>query len=199
MGRLSSGLLSLFQATLGFHSAEPWDNWDFGNSVCRYSAVYGVAGLGNVKVLRINLVLGVLFLTLPTCGDIVDLVFTYFAYRSNPVYWFLNEAAFSFKMDVITHGYLFAALNAMAHNLMIACPLLGTCGISVCVAHRFRFALAERVCLVFAAIGSGAIFALHVFGGLSWSLLFWHLVHAHFTLKLISLWFSVCGHGLISS
>ena len=125
-----------------------------------------------VRTLRINLLLGVMFLTLPTLGDLVDLVCTYFAYRSNPVYWFVNEAALSFKMDVITRGYMFAAAHAITHNMIVAFPLLGTCGLSVCVAHRLRFGRAERICLIIANVGSGLIFALHLYGGFSWSILF---------------------------
>jgi hypothetical protein len=124
-----------------------------------------------MRELRVNLILVVLFLTLPTFGDFTDLVLTYFEYKSNPVYWFINEAAFSFKMDVITHGYLFAAGNAIVHNLMVVFPLLGTCGLGVCAAHHFHFRLAERVCLIMGTIGSGLIFVLHLYGGLSWSLL----------------------------
>jgi hypothetical protein len=125
--------------------------------------------LDAVKDLRVNLVLAVLFLTLPSFGDIIDLTFTYFAYAAHPVCWFVNEAAFSFKMDVITHGYLFAAVNAISHNAMAAFPLLATCTASISVAHFLQSEFAERACLVVAMIASAAIFALHLYGGLSWS------------------------------
>lgn len=125
-----------------------------------------------MKDLRVNLVLVVLFLTLPSFGDLIDLTFTYFAYAAHPVYWFVNEAAFSFKMDVITHGYLFAAVNAISHNAMVAFPLLATCTASISVAHILKSQLVERACLVVAIIASAAIFVLHLYGGLSWSVPF---------------------------
>jgi hypothetical protein len=118
----------------------------------------------------VNIVLGVVFLTLPALGDLVDLVFTYFAYRTDPAYWFMNEAAFSFKMDVMTHGYFTAAINAMIHNATVVSPLLAACVFSICAAHLLKYRRAETLCLIVAVIASGLIFALHVYGGLSWSM-----------------------------
>jgi len=123
-----------------------------------------------VKMLQVNAILGVLFLTLPTFGDLVDLTLTYFAYTADPAYWFVNEAAFSFKMDVVTHGYLIAAVNSMIHNAIVVFPLLSTCAFSMYVAHLLRSKRAETLCLAIATIASGLIFALHLYGGLSWSI-----------------------------
>jgi hypothetical protein len=121
--------------------------------------------------LQANLLLGVMFLTLPTLGDVVDLTLTYLAFKSHPIYWLVNEAATSFKTNVVTHGYFSAALNAISHNLVATLPLLITCATCVCVAHLLRSDRVERLALIISTISSALIFILHLYGGLSWFLL----------------------------
>jgi len=122
------------------------------------------------KIQHTNPILAVLFLTLPVLGDLVDLTLTYFAYTAHPLYWFMNEAAFSFKMDVVAHGYLIAGVNSIIHDALTAFPLLSACAFTVCIAHLFHSKRAETICLLIATIASGLIFALHLYGGLSWTM-----------------------------
>jgi len=109
-----------------------------------------------------------MFLTLPTIGDLVDLTLTYLAFKSRPVYWQLNEAAFPFKVNVLAHGYMFAAIDAISHNLIVSLPLLAACGTSICCAHALRRTRVLRLILIISTISSGIIFTLHLYGGLSW-------------------------------
>jgi len=118
--------------------------------------------------LQSNLILGTLFLSLPTLGNFVDLALTYLAFRLNPVYWFVNEQATSFKMEVVSRGFLSAALDAILHNSIVTLPLLMSCGVCIYAARRLGNTRAERSALIISTLASGVIFSLHIYGGLSW-------------------------------
>ena len=118
--------------------------------------------------LQTNIILGVLFLTLPTLGNFVDLALTYLAFRLNPVYWFVNEQTTPFKLDVVTHGYFSAAMDATLHNSIVTLPLLLSCGVWIIAARRFGNTRLERLVLVISTFASAVIFGLHLYGGLSW-------------------------------
>ena len=121
--------------------------------------------------LQTNLILASIFITLPTLGNFVDLMLTYLAFRLNPAYWFVNEAATPFKMEVLSHGYLPAALDAIYHNSIVTLPLLLGGGICVYAARRLGEKHAERLALIVLSLANGVIFMLHLYGGLSWFML----------------------------
>ena len=118
--------------------------------------------------LQTNLILGILFLTLPMLGNFTDLTLTYLAFRLNPILWFVNEQATPFKMEVISRGYFFAAVDAILHNSIVTFPLLLSCGFCVIAAHRLGNTRAERLALIISTFASGVLFGLHLYGGLSW-------------------------------
>jgi hypothetical protein len=74
-------------------------------------------------------------------------------------------------MEVLSHGYLPAALDAIYHNSIVTLPLLLGGGICVYAARRLGEKHAERLALIVLSLANGVIFMLHLYGGLSWFML----------------------------